>query len=79
VNPIGLETIGWKYYIVFCVLLVIFLAVTYFVFPETRGHSLEEIAEVFDGPQALPDTAGTERKLSKAGYEEHIEERIDRV
>lgn len=79
VNPIGLEDIGWKYYIVFCVLLVIFLSVTYFIFPETRGHSLEEIAEVFDGPGVLPDTEETERKLSKGGYEEHIEERVDRV
>lgn len=78
-NPIGLESIGWKYYIVFCVLLVICLAISYFVFPETKGYSLEEIAEVFDGPQALPDTESTERKLSKLGYDEHVEERMDKV
>ncbi|KAK2594308.1 hypothetical protein QQS21_008014 [Conoideocrella luteorostrata] len=53
VNPIGLERLGWKYYIVFCALLVVFLAVTYFVFPETKGHALEEIAEIFDGKPVL--------------------------
>lgn len=53
VNPIGLENIGWRYYIVFCVLLAIFLAVTYVLFPETKGYSLEEIAVIFDGPQAV--------------------------
>jgi len=53
----------------------VFLAVTYFTFPETRGYSLEEIAAVFDGPNAVPDTEETERKLSKAGFEEHIEDR----
>ncbi|KAF2162327.1 hypothetical protein M409DRAFT_69219 [Zasmidium cellare ATCC 36951] len=77
VNPIGLENIGWRYYIVFCCLLVVFLAITYFTYPETRGYSLEQIAEVFDGPQAARDIADPERKLSKSGYEEHIEERVE--
>ncbi|KAI1125231.1 hexose transporter [Nemania abortiva] len=53
VNPIGLENIGWKYYLLFSVLLVVFLIITYFLFPETKGHSLEEMAVLFDGPQAL--------------------------
>ena len=52
VNPIALDNIGWRYYIVFCVLLVFIVATTYFYFPETRGHSLEEIAEIFDGERA---------------------------
>jgi hypothetical protein len=56
-------------------LLVVFLAVTYTTFPETRGYSLEEIAEVFDGPSAVPDAAAAERKLSEIGYDEQIEQR----
>ena len=40
-----------------------------------RGHSLEEIAEVFDGPSAIPDTKEMEGKLSKSNYEERIEDR----
>ncbi|PGH08297.1 hypothetical protein AJ80_07893 [Polytolypa hystricis UAMH7299] len=47
VNPIALGNIGWKYYIVFCILIFIFLVIVYFMFPETRAKSLEEIAEVF--------------------------------
>ena len=50
VNPIALENIGWHYYLVFCILLVFIFATTWFYFPETKGHSLEEIAEIFDGP-----------------------------
>ncbi|KAL0934333.1 sugar transporter [Colletotrichum truncatum] len=55
VNPIGMENIGWRYYIVYCCLLAVFLFVTWYLFPETKGHSLEEIAVIFDGPQAVED------------------------
>ncbi|KAL7661988.1 hypothetical protein ACMYSQ_001351 [Aspergillus niger] len=56
VNPIALDSIGWHYYIFFCCFDVVVLAVTWLAFPETKSHSLEEIAEVFDGP--LPATSG---------------------
>ncbi|KAF2091417.1 general substrate transporter [Saccharata proteae CBS 121410] len=65
-NPIGMENIGWKYYIVFCCFLVTFLAVTYRFFPETKGHSLEEIAEIFDGPGAAADVPLEKRRFGKA-------------
>lgn len=51
-NPIGMENLGWRYYIVFCCLLVGILATCYFYFPETKGYTLEEIAVVFDGEDA---------------------------
>lgn len=48
VNPIALEAIGWKYYIVYIVLLVLYLATIFLAYPETRGFTLEEMASVFD-------------------------------
>lgn len=81
VNPIALNNIGWHYYILFCCLLAVILSVTYFFFPETKGHSLEEIAEVFDGPAAgrrvsvdmrqLSTSTSTDRKEDEAP--EHID------
>jgi sugar porter (SP) family MFS transporter len=69
VNPIALDNIGWHYYIVFCCLLAVFFVVTFFLFPETKGYSLEEIAEVFDGPSAT--THGQNAATTKAGKAEN--------
>ncbi|ORY58869.1 general substrate transporter [Pseudomassariella vexata] len=56
VNPIALATIGWKYYIVFVVVLLVMLVTVYFWYPETGGRSLEQIATIFDGEDAgVPD------------------------
>jgi membrane protein implicated in regulation of membrane protease activity len=52
VNPIALESIGWKYYFVFIVFLIAFLFVAYFVYPETRGRTLEQMVFIFDGQDA---------------------------
>ena len=53
VNPVALENIGWKYYIVSVVLLVVWILCAWFWFPETKDRSLEKIAQVFDGENAL--------------------------
>lgn len=52
VNPIALAAIGWKYYIVFVVILLFIICTIWFFYPETRGHSLEEMAVIFDGEKA---------------------------
>jgi MFS family permease len=52
VNPIALESINWKCYIVFVVLLLLILVNCYFFYPETRGHNIEEMARVFDKDDA---------------------------
>lgn len=57
VNPIALEAIAWKYYIVYVVILAVITVVVYLFFAETKGLPLEEISDVFEGPflvAALP-------------------------
>lgn len=53
VNPIALDALDWKYYIVYDVWIAIELATVYFAFVETRNTPLEEIARLFDGNHAL--------------------------
>lgn len=52
VNPVGLDSIGWKFYIYYCVWVVIVFLVVYFFFPETQGPTLEELAALFDGDKS---------------------------
>lgn len=52
VNPIGLQKLGWKFYLVYIVILVIQVIMIYFYFVETKGLPLEEISRVIDGDDA---------------------------
>ncbi|CEL04986.1 Putative Lactose permease [Aspergillus calidoustus] len=50
VNPVGLENIGWRYYIVYIVYTGLELLAVWYFFVETRGYTLEEIWTIFDTP-----------------------------
>jgi hypothetical protein len=58
VNPIGLQHLAWKFYFVYIAILVIECLCIWFLFVETRGPALEEIARLFDGDSA--NVAGKE-------------------
>ncbi|KAH7305004.1 general substrate transporter [Stachybotrys elegans] len=63
VNPIALDAIAWKYYIVFIVITVGFLFLIWRFYPETKGRSLEEVGQIFDGI-AAKDVSDLERRSS---------------
>lgn len=44
VNPIGLANVGWRYLISYCCWLAFEVMFVYFMFPETFGRTLEELA-----------------------------------
>ena len=52
VNPIGLSHLAWRFYFVYIVILVIEIVCIWFLFVETKGPTLEEIACLFDGERA---------------------------
>ncbi|KAJ5294577.1 hypothetical protein PENANT_c006G02710 [Penicillium antarcticum] len=56
VNPVAFTALQWKYYSVYIGCLVVFLGLVYFLFPETKGRSLEEVAMIFDeSEEETPD------------------------
>ncbi|OLN96113.1 Sugar transporter STL1-like protein 5 [Colletotrichum chlorophyti] len=54
VTPVALNTIGWRYYIVYAVIAAAMPVAVYFFFPETTGRNLEEIDLLFrESPSVL--------------------------
>ncbi|KAI0010809.1 guanine deaminase [Xylariaceae sp. FL0662B] len=56
VNPIGLANVSWRYLISYCCFLAFEICFVYFLFPETFGRTLEELAFLFED-KALADEA----------------------
>lgn len=62
VTPVAIETIGWKYYLVFLIISAIILPVVYFGYPETMGRSLEELEVMFTEGKSIPAIVSMSRK-----------------
>jgi len=74
VNPIGLKDVGWKYLISYCCWLAFEVVFVYFMFPETMGRTLEELAFIFEDKE-LADKAvqAVEKVIGHTGGD--VEER----
>ncbi|KAL5386206.1 hypothetical protein DPSP01_004291 [Paraphaeosphaeria sporulosa] len=48
VNPIGLREVSWRWLITYCCWLTFEIIFIYFLFPETYGRTLEELAFLFE-------------------------------
>ncbi|EXJ68776.1 uncharacterized protein A1O5_07707 [Cladophialophora psammophila CBS 110553] len=75
VNPIAMNALGWKYYIVYCVFLLFEVFVIYFFYAETKYLPLEEITKIFDGEDVAAKTnenLGGEKVINTAVHVEEI-------
>ncbi|KAI8653490.1 MFS domain-containing protein [Fusarium keratoplasticum] len=73
-NPVAMEALEWKYYIVWIVMLCVWLVLVYFLFPETAGRTLEEVSQIFDGDQV--NVTATAHMNAKAGPTEDVVETV---
>ncbi|EXJ93218.1 hypothetical protein A1O3_01775 [Capronia epimyces CBS 606.96] len=75
VTPVALENVGWRYYALFIATNFAAAFIYFFFLPETKGKSLEEIAELFG------DTLATEQlgHINVAAKEPAIHEQIENV
>ncbi|KAF3902717.1 hypothetical protein AA313_de0202186 [Arthrobotrys entomopaga] len=58
--PVALTNIAWKTYIVFCIWCMIQAIIFYFIIPETKNRTLEELDDIFAAPS--PVKASIEKK-----------------
>ncbi|KAK5162871.1 uncharacterized protein LTR77_011128 [Saxophila tyrrhenica] len=47
-TSVGIRNLGYRFYIIFAVLNVVFLPVVYFLYPETANRTLEDLDAYFD-------------------------------
>lgn len=77
VNPIGMDSLGWKYYLVYVGWLLVEIAVFWFLYPETKGYTLERIQEAFGEDVRLDGS--DEKGEVKNEHVAHEEHRVDEV
>ncbi|KAH8176524.1 sugar transporter domain-containing protein [Sarocladium implicatum] len=73
VNPVGLKELQWRYYFVYIAILVIECICIWFLFVETKGPTLEEIAELFDGKDANLAKVPMDQKKIEEANSHHVE------
>ncbi|KAH6638811.1 general substrate transporter [Boeremia exigua] len=53
ITPPGIRTLGWKFYIIWCVFNFAFIPIVFFFYPETAGRTLEDLDRYFAGDAPL--------------------------
>ncbi|KAF2742201.1 general substrate transporter [Sporormia fimetaria CBS 119925] len=83
VNPLGFDHLKptWKFYTIYAVWIFIELIFVFFMYVETKGPTLEEVAKIFDGDEAEVanvDLETVEANVMTSGYEKeggvHVEQ-----
>ncbi|KAH7359862.1 general substrate transporter [Pyrenochaeta sp. MPI-SDFR-AT-0127] len=80
VTPVAIETIGWRYYLVFLIISAIIVPVVFVFYPETMGRSLEELEMMFSEGKSITAIVRESRKpLTGSLLPETMMEKGDRV
>ncbi|KAL2005774.1 hypothetical protein VTN00DRAFT_10267 [Thermoascus crustaceus] len=62
ITPVGIKNIGWKLYVVFCILNWASIMVVWFWYPETSGKTLESIDFLFASQGSLSQVVKLSRR-----------------
>jgi MFS family permease len=63
VTPVGFNSIGYKYYIIYAVINTFSVFAFYFFYPETKGRTLEEVDQIFIQSKNIFDPVRLAREL----------------
>jgi MFS family permease len=78
ITPVAVNTIGYRYFIVYAVISASIIPLVYFLYPETMGRSLEELEMMFsEGPSIRAIVKESKRKPAEGGLvAAHLREKI---
>ncbi|KAJ5917863.1 hypothetical protein N7454_010238 [Penicillium verhagenii] len=81
VTPIGIQNLGWKFWIVWTVTNACFLPIIYFFYPETANRSLEDIDAYYRSNPSLIVTGDADAicRNRPQRYIDHEEEEVHRT
>ncbi|KAH7403008.1 general substrate transporter [Cadophora sp. MPI-SDFR-AT-0126] len=79
INPIAMRELAWKYYILFVVILFFIVVGIYFWLPETKGRTLEEIIDIFEGSSVPLSATVAGQKGPEVTEEEYAPDGKSRV
>ncbi|KAH7122002.1 general substrate transporter, partial [Dactylonectria estremocensis] len=65
VSPIAFKDVGYKYYSLFICTNLVGAIVVFFIFPETKGKTLEEIAKIFGDEVIVADLDKVKEKVAE--------------
>lgn len=71
-NPVAIDRLGFKYWLFFLGMLVLFLVMVYVTYPETKGLTLEELARLYEDDETavmLEKTEGVEPNVEEVPVE----------
>ncbi|KAK6071699.1 hexose transporter [Seiridium cupressi] len=80
ITPVGIASIGWRFYIIWTVFNASFVPIVYLFYPETADRSLEDVDRFFQDNQNIlifrdPDAKSSKRPQK---YIEHEKEEVRR-
>ncbi|KAF2460444.1 general substrate transporter [Lineolata rhizophorae] len=78
ITPIGIEDIGWRFYIIWCILNGAFVPTVYFFYPETADRTLEDLDRFFRENQNVLVFSDKEAIASKRP-QRYVEREADEV
>lgn len=80
ITPPGIQSLGWKFYIIWTVFNGAFVPIVYFLYPETAGRTLEDLDEYYRTSPPLLVFRDKDAIISRRPekYVEHEQEAIRR-
>jgi hypothetical protein len=72
--PIAMNRIGWKFYLVLIIPSLFYIIAMYFLFPETKGRTLEEIGALFGDTNIAQQWYGLSEEEKDRIHEEALQQ-----